>query len=348
MQLSERLEAFCRLGEHLTTMPMPERKALAAKAKLENPWFVEENVLMALQGISRILERKGLHDWVQDFKEPSKKVTVGVAMAGNIPAVGFHDYLCVLMSGHLLQAKLSSQDKVLLTYLHERLLHIEPRFAAQVHFDDQLRGVGASVTTGSDNTARYFEFYFRHIPHVIRRNRTSCAVIQGIRRNRTSCAVIQGDEHADEWLLLGEDVFSYFGLGCRNVSKLYVPQGFQFEPLLDAWQPFSWVAQHHKYVNNYEYQRSLLLMNQTPFLDTGYCLLTESQNLVSPIGMVYYEHYVDQADLIRKIASQVDKLQIVLSAKGWFKGSVPFGKAQYPAVTDYADHVDLMKFLAGL
>ena len=256
-------------------------------------------------------------------------------MAGNIPAVGFHDYLCVLVAGHQVKAKLSSQDKALITYIHQKLLAIEPRFATLVSFEEYLKRVDAVITTGSDNTARYFEYYFRKIPHVIR-------------KNRSSCAVIQGDEPKEEWLRLGEDVFSYFGLGCRNISKLYVPQDFTFDSLLNTWQSYKTIGDHYKYANNYDYQKSLLLMNQQTFLDGGFCLLTENTTLVSPISVIFFERYASLPHLHEILSAQQDKLQIIVSAQGWLKGSVHFGQSQLPNVNEYADGVDVMEFLKGL
>jgi len=191
------------------------------------------------------------------------------------------------------------------------------------------------IATGSDNTSRYFEYYFRNIPHIIR-------------KNRTSCAVILGEETPEEFCELGKDIFSYFGLGCRNVSKIFVPENFDFIPLLDNLASFKPIIHHHKYANNYDYQKSILLVNQIHHYDTGFLLLTENQNLVSPISVMYYEYYVDQTDLNSKLLSHQEKIQCIVSAKGWYKKSIPFGDAQFPEVNDYADGVDTMAFLTSL
>ncbi|HRI79763.1 MAG TPA: acyl-CoA reductase, partial [Cyclobacteriaceae bacterium] len=204
-----------------------------------------------------------------------------------------------------------------------------------ISFEENLKGVDALIATGSDNTARYFEYYFRNIPHIIR-------------KNRASCAVILGEESKEEFELLGKDVFTHFGLGCRNVSKLYVPDDFDFRRLLDNWKSFSPVMDHHKYANNYLYQKSILLVNREAFLDTEFVILRESQSLVSPISTVFFEKYQSQAEVKEKIEMHRDKLQVVASAKGWFKNSVPFGEAQFPQVSDYADNVDTMRFLGGI
>ena len=234
-----------------------------------------------------------------------------------------------------LKAKLSSQDSVLLRFIWQKLVDLEPLFSEYFSVEEKLKGVDAMIATGSDNTARYFEYYFRKVPHVIR-------------KNRASCAVIVGEEPHGELEQLGKDVFSYFGLGCRNVSKLYVPEKFEFGNLFESWQNFDAIIDHHKYGNNYDYQKSILLLNQESFFDNGFILIRESSNLVSPIATLYYEKYKNQEDLKEKIEMQRQKLQVVVSARGWYSGSVPFGKAQFPSVAEYSDNVDTMNFLRGL
>lgn len=336
MNLSIRISAFSSMGEYFRDLPAGARKDLAEKARNENPWFTEDNVLLALKGIETLLDRPKLTAWANHYSpEPALPKLVGLAAAGNIPLVGFHDFLCVLMAGHRLKIKLSAQDTFLFKHLIARLIEIEPRFAGRISVVDTVNPVDAMIATGSDNTARYFEYYFRKVPHIIR-------------KNRTSCAVIQGEEPAQELELLGRDVFSYFGLGCRNVSKVFVPEEFEVERLLESWQPFSDVANHHKYANNYDYQKTILLLNQEPFLESEFVLLRESKNLVSPIGVVFYEKYRTLDELKEHIRLQAEKLQVIVSAKGWYTNSVPFGKAQLPELTDYADQVDTMTFLMAL
>ena len=215
------------------------------------------------------------------------------------------------------------------------LARIEPRFADAASFEERLHGYDAAIATGSDNTGRYFSYYFKNVPHIIR-------------KNRASCAVLLGGETPGELEALGNDVFQYFGLGCRNVSKLYIPEEYDLIPLLKEWEKFSPLVHHNKYANNYNYQRSIHLTNRLPFYDNGAILLVESNKLVSPIAVVYYERYSDQKDLQRKVGLHREKLQCVLSAKGWFKGSIEFGKAQKPELEDYADNVDTMGFLTAL
>ncbi len=336
MTLQERINGFDQLGKKIKGLPADELNTLTDKVRNENPWFIPENVGMALQGISKFLDRPILEEWVSPYALPqSSAKKIGVAMAGNIPLVGFHDLLCVLLSGHQLVAKLSAQDSVLMKFIKDQLIEIDPGFGENIFFEERLKNLDAMIATGSDNTSRYFDYYFRNIPHIIR-------------KNRTSCAVLLGEETPDEFCRLGKDIFSYFGLGCRNVSKIFVPENFDFIPLLDNLNSFQPIIHHHKYANNYDYQKSIMLVNQTHFYDTGYVMFTESKNPVSPISVVYYESYKDQDDLTSKLQSHQEKIQCITSARGWYKKSTAFGGAQFPEVNDYADGIDTLAFLAAL
>lgn len=306
------------------------------RAKNENSWFTEQNIALALEGIQRYLDETKLKAWTQDLPpQPSKVKKVGVVMAGNIPLVGFHDFLTVLISGHKLLAKLSSQDSSLLKHIAGILIDIEPQFKEQIQFQDKLNEADAMIATGSDNSSRYFEYYFAKIPHIIR-------------RNRTSVAVLDGQETMEDLLALGDDIFKYFGLGCRNVAKLYVPNNYDFKTLLDAWQPYHLLIHHHKYNNNYDYNKSILLVNKEPHLDTGFALLRKSDQLVSPISVVYYESFYDLADLKTQLKQHRDKIQCVVSRQAWIKDSLPFGHAQQPELWDYADGIDTLAFVREL
>jgi hypothetical protein len=161
-------------------------------------------------------------------------------------------------------------------------------------------------------------------------------------------AVITGDEPDPELAKLGTDVFSYFGLGCRNVSKLFVPDGYSFDRLLEAWQDFGSIVDHHKYANNYDYQKSILLVNRIPFVDSRFVILRESATVSSPISVVHYEPYATLEELSRKLSRDKDSIQCISSVKGWYAGSVPFGRTQSPSLTDYADGIDTMEFLCSL
>ncbi|HCZ37671.1 MAG TPA: acyl-CoA reductase [Cytophagales bacterium] len=333
MTLEQRINAFSALGSRISSLNKTEREQIYQHASLVNGWFTPTSVQNALDGIVLFLNKETLQNWTSRYPTPSSEKVVGIAMAGNIPLVGFHDLLCVLISGHRALIKLSSQD-ALIEVMIKWLMEIEPGFADKITIAERLNAAEVMIATGSDNTSRYFEYYFRNKPHIIRKNRSSCAIIMGEEPNATLAE-------------LGKDVFTYFGLGCRNVAKVFVPEEYTFTNLLDTWQPYQEIIHHHKYANNYDYQKSILLVNQTPFFDNGFVLLTESSNLVSPISVLFYERYLDQQDLQQKLQSHADKLQCIVSANGWYAGSVPFGKAQQPQVWDYADDVDTMRFLAS-
>lgn len=333
MTTFERLVALEKLGNFLSAIDEAEFSELADKVRNENTWFTPESVRLALNGISRYLDGKKLHQWTASYQAAPSPKKIGVVMAGNIPLAGFHDMLAVWASGHILMAKFSSKDSVLPAYLINKLLEIEPRFSQQVRIESVLRGFDAIIATGSDNSARYFLEYFGKYPHIIR-------------KNRTSCAVLTGTETLEQLVLLGKDVFSYFGLGCRNVSKLFVPEDFDPVRLLGAWKDYTDILHHHKYHNNYDYQKSILLVNRIPFFDSGFVILQEDERLVSPISVVYLERYSSTTQLKERLDSLSEKIQCVvgIGQDDW----VPFGEAQSPDLWDYADRVDTMKFLQQL
>ena len=332
---ASRLAAFAALGRRLATLSEPEIEDLAARARNRNAWFDLPNVRAALAGVAQLLAEPLLSRWAGRYPpEPAQPRQVGVVMAGNIPLVGFHDMLCVLLSGHSLLAKPSKDDTVLMLWIAQELTEIESAFAARIQFVERLNAADAFIATGSDNTARYFEYYFKNRPHLIR-------------RNRTSLAILTGRETPEELAQLGLDIVQYYGLGCRNVSKLYVPAGYDFVPLLDALQPWHMVLNHHKYQNNYDYNKSILLVNAVPHFDNGFLLLTESAALVSPISVLHYSYYQQEIDLLDQLTDVAAQTQCLVSAGGRYPGSFPFGRAQSPDVTDYADGIDTMEFLAA-
>jgi len=341
MKIAERIEALHRLGLNLQKIDAGELADLTGQARAQNSWFDAGNVALALEGVIAYLSAGELRTWLSKVypngsasavkNNGGKKI--GIVMAGNIPFVGFHDLLTVLATGNIALVKLSSKDTVLIPYLVEKLVEIEPWFRNQVQFVEQLKGIDAVIATGSDNSARYFEYYFSKYPHVIR-------------KNRTSCAILRGTETRDDLTQLGHDVFSYFGLGCRNVSKVYVPAGYDFKPMLESWSSYTDIIHHHKYHNNYDYQKSIMLVNRVHFLDNGFVMITESERLVSPISVVYFEHYASDADLQEKLNANADKIQCIVGKTA--PATVPFGEAQYPALWDYADKVDTLNFLTEL
>ncbi|HEY5917808.1 MAG TPA: acyl-CoA reductase [Chryseolinea sp.] len=334
MSVDERISAFDRLGTALVTLTNDEFKSLAFKAGSENPWFTEDNIRMAVSSLHLILSKQALIDWTSSYDFKNKPKKVAVVMAGNIPLVGFHDFLCVLISGNSILIKSSSKDNALIHFVVDQLISIEPRFGERIEFAERLKGFDAIIATGSDNTSRYFEYYFGKYPNIIR-------------RNRTSVAVLKGNESNDEIKDLGIDIFSYFGLGCRNVSKLFVPPGFSLHQVFTSWQPYHDVIYHHKYCNNYDYQKSIMLVGRIPFFDGTYVMLHETEKLVSPISVLYFEYYNGNDDLKSKLDANREKIQCIVDNSGEFS-TIKFGRAQFPGPGDYADQIDTLKFLTGL
>jgi hypothetical protein len=334
--LPYRISVFYDLGQKILNLSEEERENLTWRAGGQNNWFTPASVSHALNAIGQSLNREALAQFTEDKSlSPAEPKTVGLVMAGNIPMVGFHDLLSVLISGHKALIKLSSQDSALMLFLISAIKEIEPAFGDRIQISERLQGMDATIATGSDNSARYFKHYFAKNPHIIR-------------QNRTSVAVLNGQEDAESIKALGDDLFLYYGLGCRNVSKLYVPAGFDFIPFIDALHTYAPVLDHHKYRNNYDYNKSIYLVNREPHLDSGFFMMRESEELVSPISVIFYEQYANPAELDLKLAAQKDKIQCTVSENGWYEGSIAFGEAQKPALWDYADGVDTLEFLDGL
>ncbi len=333
MNAHVRINAFSLLGQTLKNINDDEFQTLAEQAARENPWFTKENVRMAMDGIIQLLQKERLEQWVSSYSLRDQSKKIALVLAGNIPLVGFHDLLSVLISGNNALIKPSSKDSVLLKYILQKLYDIEAAFRDKVEFAEQLKNFDAVIATGSDNSARYFDYYFGKYPNIIR-------------KNRTSVAILRGNESEDDLAALAIDVFSYFGLGCRNISKLLVPAGYTFDKLFSTWEVYQPIIHHHKYCNNYDYQKSIMLVNQIPFLDNGFVMLHETTKMVSPISVVYYEQYKDEADLSNKLTEAEDKIQCIVG--NGTRAAIPFGKAQYPELWDYADGVDTLKFLTNL
>ena len=250
-------------------------------------------------------------------------------MAGNIPLVGFHDWLCIFISGHKALIKLSSKDQVLIKHLLEKMATWSAEVTSVIEFSEMLKGCDAYIATGSNNSSRYFEYYFKKYPHIIR-------------RNRTSVAILSGRETKEELEQLADDIYLYFGLGCRNVTKVYVSVDYDFVPLLEAFKKYNYLADHHKYKNNYDYNLALHLINKKYYMTNGSILLIEDPSLFSPISQLNYEFYNDKNELTSKLPVKQD-LQCIVG-----KGFTPFGKSQSPAIADYADGVDTLRFLSNL
>lgn len=336
--LQSRIRAFVQLGKRISSVEEEERNSLFRRIENQNSWFIPSSVANALHGIQYLLEENNLIKWISSYQieELTKPKEVGILMAGNIPAVGFHDLLCVLVSGNIASIKLSSTDAILIPWLTMKLVEIEPRFSHFIRIEEMLKGKDAYIATGSDNSSRYFNYYFGKYPNIIRSNRTSVAILT--------------EEETDQDLEnLGMDIFQYFGLGCRNVSKVYVKSTDSLIRLLGTLEKKDWVSSHHKYLNNYDYNKSIYLVNSEPHLDNGFLLIKESQELVSPIAVLFYEKYEDENDLNLKLNSIQGKVQCVLGGVGYLKNKIiPFGQAQLPCPWDYADHIDTLAFLISL
>lgn len=335
MKLEERLNTFIKLNQVLIELSAIERAEIIKQAANNNRWFNRSSVEQALSGLIHLTDPVKMKTWLTGYDlKPSKQKIIGLIMAGNIPFVGFHDLICVLLSGHKAAIKLSSQDLFLMQWIIRKLCEIEPAFIDQIDVCEQLKVMDAVIATGSNNTARYFDYYFGKYPHIIR-------------KNRTSVAILNGKETDTELMKLGKDVFTYFGLGCRNVSKIWVPQDYHFLNLLDLWASFTKVADNFKYHNNYEYNKSIYLVNGVNYLDTGFLLLTESEALTSPISVLYYQQYQNLTEVDQYLTQNQDKIQCVVSSQS-SRNFIPFGQTQVPDISDYADGMDVMRFLSTL
>jgi len=350
MDLLNRINAFAKLGDilmkpdetHFRSFAgeIIELKRLINESRHYNGWFTPENVKMAVSAIGNSLTRPRLEKWMgsydRDKLEDFNYSTVGVVMAGNIPLVGFHDFLSVLITGNAITAKLSSDDNKLLPLVAKMLIRIEPDFSDRILFTDaKLEHIDAIIATGSTNTSRYFEYYFGKYPHIIR-------------KNRNGVAVITGNETDDELLKLGDDIFSYFGLGCRNVSKLYVPEKYAVENLYKYLDDFVDIINHHKYCNNYDYNKSIYLVNGINHLDNGFLILKEDEGLSSPISVLFYERYDSISKLQNSLDAISDRIQCVVTSNEKVHKGIPPGTSQSPQLWDYADGVDTIGFLLNL
>jgi len=340
MTLEERIFTFIQLGKVLGQVASKPAKSdwseTIALAEAHNRWFTSENIALALHGISQMLLPEKLKKWLSAYPNIPERGNkrVGLIMAGNIPLVGFHDLLCVLISGNIGVIKLSSQDEFLPKKLVETIKNINPNLASQIEIvDGKLENFTHIIATGSNNSARHFEYYFEKYPNIIR-------------KNRTSIAIVNGNETEDELRLLGKDIFRYFGLGCRNVSKIYLSDKVEPEKLLATLEDWSPIAMHSKYFNNYEYHKAIFLVERMAHLDNGFLLLREEPNLGCPVGVLHFQQYATLDQMHAEVKIHANSIQcVVASDKLGIENSVPFGKAQSPELWDYADRVDTMKFL---
>lgn len=328
------IDAFVALGQHLDPNTA-QVKAIMEQAYLKNNWFTADNVALAITHWQSCLTNEQLHRWVQEVPEQQESPKkVGIVMAGNIPLVGFHDLLSVLLTGHHAVIKLSHNDEVLMKYCVEQLISHYPALSSYITVTERVTNADAIIATGSNNSARYFEYYFRDIPSIIR-------------KNRTSVAVLTGNETEEELTLLADDIFQFFGLGCRNVTKLLVPKDYDLVPLLDATSKYAHVANHNKYANNTTYHRAIFLMNLTKHLDTGYLLVKEDEKLHPPLSCIFYKQFDDHESINDWLLGHKDEIQVIVSHLNE-PGHTGFGQSQRPSLTDYADGVNTIDFLTNL
>lgn len=330
MNLQMRIDLSAQLGEYILSAD-PEWMAVKEKAGHLNPWFTAEFTDLAARNIANEFLLTGkLTAWASEYPcMPAQQRTIGIVMAGNIPLVGFHDLLCVFISGHKAMIKPSSKDEVLIKHLVKKMIEWNSDTRDRISFSEMLKGCDAYIATGSNNSARYFEYYFGKWLHIIR-------------RNRTSVAVIEGNESAAELEKLADDVHLFFGMGCRNVTKVYVPAGYDFVPMLEAFRKYNYFKDHNKYRNNYDYNLALHILNNKFYMTNESIILFENPSIFSPVSQLHYGFYHQDNELTEHLKTLTD-LQCVVG-----KGFIPFGQAQTPGLVDYADGTDTMKFLTSL
>ncbi|WP_144892417.1 acyl-CoA reductase [Flavobacterium tiangeerense] len=301
-----------------------------------NGWYTPENVYFSIQSWSKALTAENLDQWLSAYTlENQNPKNIALVLAGNIPLVGFHDFLSVVITGNNVIVKTSSNDQHLLPFLAKYLIAVAPPLANTIRFvEGKLENFDAVIATGSNNTARYFEYYFKDKPSIIR-------------KSRNSVAVLTGTENKEELTALGEDIFRYFGLGCRNVSKLFVPKGYNFDTFFEAIFEYQDVIHYEKYANNYDYNKAVFLMSNFKLLDNGFLTIKEDQSHASPISSVFYEYYEDLPALQTKLDSENELLQCIVSG-GCIENSISFGQTQNPQLWDYADNIDTISFLLNI
>ncbi len=333
----KRIAAISQLGDYLLNND-GELQNLIESAKHKNAWFTPTEVQKAVVANGKMLNTQDLNNWLSAyqirFENPKK---VGLILAGNLPLVGFHDVLAVLLTGNIALIKLSSQDDNLIPFLLKKLGEIEPEFKNQIQFVQKLEDFDAVIATGSNNSSRYFDYYFSKVPNIIR-------------KNRNSIALLTGNESKEELHLLGKDIFDYYGLGCRNVAKFLVPKDYNFIPFFEAIEPFNEILNHHKYQNNYDYNKSIYLINKNKHFDNGFLLVTESDKITSPLSAVFYQEYDSLKDAVDYIQTEKENIQIVVTNSDVElpTAKASFGESQSPKLWDYADGVDTIAFLTAL
>ncbi|KQC02239.1 acyl-CoA reductase [Pedobacter sp. Hv1] len=325
--------ALQKLSEFMAK-PSDEFKNVAESIQHHNAWFTPTEVNKALASLSKMLNTADLEAWFEQININPTPKKVGLILAGNIPLVGFHDVLCVLAIGNIAMIKMSSADDKLLPALLKQLVIFEPELATQISYVERLKDFDAIIATGSNNTSRYFDYYFGKVPNIIR-------------KNRNSVAVLSGHETTAELENLGHDIFDYFGLGCRNVSKIYVPENYDMKNFFEPIEQYQKIIDHFKYNNNYDYNKSIYLVNSAKHLDNGFILVKEDKNFVSPLAVLFYEEYKTIAEIEAKLNEQDEQIQCVVATLPLKinKEKVGFGDSQNPKLWDYADNINTIDFL---
>lgn len=328
--------ALQRLSDFMIN-PTDEFNLITASTRNSNGWFTIEEVKRSLMSLAKMLNKTDLEQWFKKIEIQKNPKKIGLILAGNIPLVGFHDVLCVLATGNIAIIKMSSSDDQLLPALLKQLLIIEPGFTDQIIYTERLKDFDAIIATGSNNTSRYFDYYFGKVPNIIR-------------KNRNSVAVLSGNETQTELENLGHDIFDYFGLGCRNVSKVYIPANYDLKNLFEPIEKYQPIVNHFKYNNNYDYNKSIYLVNGVKHFDNGFLLVKADENFVSPLAVLFYEEYNDVSEIEEKLTLQDEQIQCVVSNIDLKinKEKIGFGDSQNPKLWDYADNVNTINFLQAL
>ena len=320
--------AFLFLGNKLKELP----DSIIYNAQIHNQWFTPDFIKFAAPNWGQALSEKNLTEWLKNITRSKSPKKVAIIMAGNLPFVGLQDLLCVLVTGNIALVKLSSQDEVLMKHVIQILIESNKDFENKIKITERLNDAEALIATGSNNSARYFEYYFRNIPSIIR-------------KNRTSLAVISGNETNEELEELAGDIYQYFGMGCRNVSHLLLPRSIDLQQLYQALDKYMDLVNHHKFYNNYMYHKAILLMNLTKHYDNGFMIFQEKDELHAPLATLNYHYYDSINDIEQYIDKHKDSIQCVVSNMKEFNNVIQLGTSQQPNLWDYADNVNVVDFL---
>lgn len=326
--------AFKRLGTKLTNPTDILGNAFYA-AERSNAWFTADNINKSVLSFAEMLNDTDVDKWFETIRFSASPKKVGLILAGNIPLVGFHDVLSVMATGNIALIKLSSADDLLIKAIIQELIDLEPLLAERVEYVERLKDFDAVIATGSNNSSRYFDYYFGKVPNIIR-------------KNRNSVAVLNGTETPEEIKKLGNDIFDYFGLGCRNVSKIYLPKDYDIAKFYEGIECFQPIINHFKYNNNYDYNKSIYLVNAAKHFDNGFVLLKKDEGLSSPLAVVFYEEYEKLDDVVSKLQDRAEHIQCIISQSDLQMKTYAFGESQHPKLWDYADNVSTVDFLNNL